>query len=69
MNFHNRRHVIAAFAAFALGLSAVGALAQAPSADKPERVVLPLSAGSTADAVARAMSTPLSKALGRRQPA
>jgi tripartite-type tricarboxylate transporter receptor subunit TctC len=39
-------------------------LAQLPSADKPVRMIVPLTPGSTVDAVARAMGNQLSRAMG-----
>ncbi len=46
-----------------LGLALSASLVQA-QADKPIRVVVPLSAGSTVDAVARAMSNQMAKVMG-----
>ncbi|MDZ5455884.1 Bug family tripartite tricarboxylate transporter substrate binding protein [Azohydromonas lata] len=46
-----------------LGLALPASLVQAQS-DKPIRVVVPLSAGSTVDAVARAMSNQMAKVMG-----
>ena len=53
----------AAIAAIAIALTAAGGFARA-QADKPIRVVVPLSAGSTVDAVARAMSNQMAKVMG-----
>jgi len=53
----------AAIAFVGLGLGLPAALVQA-QADKPIRVVVPLSAGSTVDAVARAMSNQMAKVMG-----
>jgi tripartite-type tricarboxylate transporter receptor subunit TctC len=52
-----------AMAVLALGLASLAGLTQAQS-DKPIRVVVPLSAGSTVDAVARAMSNQMAKVMG-----
>jgi tripartite-type tricarboxylate transporter receptor subunit TctC len=56
-----RRQVLVAVA---VALSGVTGSASAQS-DKPLRVVVPLSAGSTVDAVARAMSNQMAKVMGR----
>jgi tripartite-type tricarboxylate transporter receptor subunit TctC len=56
-----RRGAIA-FASVALALTA--SLAQAQQADKPIRVIVPLTPGSTVDAVARAMSNQMAKVMG-----
>jgi tripartite-type tricarboxylate transporter receptor subunit TctC len=56
-----RRAVV--IAAVALALPSLSVLAQLT--DKPLRIVLPLSAGSTVDAVARTMSNALAKASGQ----
>ena len=56
-----RRAVV--IAAVALALPSFSVLAQLT--DKPLRIVLPLSAGSTVDAVARTMSNALAKASGQ----
>jgi len=60
--FRNRRLMIAT-AAVAFALPALPALAQL--GEKPIRVIVPLTAGSTVDAVARAMGNQLSKNLGQ----
>ena len=52
-----------ALALACLGLALPASLVQAQS-DKPIRVVVPLSAGSTVDAVARAMSNQMAKVTG-----
>lgn len=52
-----------ALALACLGLALPVSLVQAQS-DKPIRVVVPLSAGSTVDAVARAMSNQMAKVMG-----
>ena len=52
-----------ALALASLALTLPAAWAQAPS-DKPIRLVVPLSAGSTVDAVARAMSPQMARAMG-----
>lgn len=59
--FNNRRRTFACIAA-ALILPVVAGLAHA--AEKPIRIILPLSTGSTVDAVARTMSGPLAKTSG-----
>ncbi|WP_119157168.1 Bug family tripartite tricarboxylate transporter substrate binding protein [Caldimonas tepidiphila] len=58
----NRRRVAGILAA-ALSVSALPVLAQ--GSDKPLKIIVPLSAGSTVDAVARAMSNPLAKTAGQ----
>ncbi|WP_394681096.1 Bug family tripartite tricarboxylate transporter substrate binding protein [uncultured Comamonas sp.] len=65
----NRRTALAMALASLAGLTsgALPALAQTKAAghDKALRVILPLSAGSGADGAIRAISTPISKALGQ----
>lgn len=63
-NLFNRRtfHVLLTSAALA---STQGAYAQSPAHDKPLKVILPLSAGSTVDAIARGMNAALTRALDR----
>ncbi|MFD0667205.1 tripartite tricarboxylate transporter substrate binding protein [Ramlibacter sp. MAHUQ-53] len=56
----HRRHLLAAAL---LALAAPLALAQ-PQADRPLRLVVPLTTGSTVDAIARTISAPLAKATG-----
>jgi tripartite-type tricarboxylate transporter receptor subunit TctC len=58
-----RRATLAAVAAFAIGLPFASAFAQDMS-DKPIRLILPNSAGSSVDALARTLAAPLGKALG-----
>lgn len=53
-----------AIACAALALSISAALVQAQPADKPIRVIVPLTPGSTVDAIARAMSNQLAKVTG-----
>lgn len=53
----------AALVALASALAVASGIARA-QADKPIRVVVPLSAGSTVDAVARAMSNQMAKVMG-----
>lgn len=62
----NRRTALA-MALASLASGALPALAQTKAAghDKALRVILPLSAGSGADGAIRAISTPISKALGQ----
>jgi tripartite-type tricarboxylate transporter receptor subunit TctC len=65
---HNRRHFMGATAALAaaaaIGLPAFGVHAQAwPS--KPLRIVVPYPPGGSSDIIARAISQPLSQALGQ----
>jgi tripartite-type tricarboxylate transporter receptor subunit TctC len=62
-NQGHRRATLAALAALTLGFPFASALAQDTS-DKPIRMILPNSAGSSVDALARALATPLGKALG-----
>lgn len=58
----SRRFVLAAACLAAI---APAAQAQAPASDKPVRLIVPLTTGSTVDTLARALSTPLAKALGQ----
>ncbi|SDC32706.1 Tripartite-type tricarboxylate transporter, receptor component TctC [Variovorax sp. CF079] len=55
------RRIAASLASAAL---ATAALAQAPASEKPIRMVVPLAAGSTVDAVARAIGPSFGKAAG-----
>jgi tripartite-type tricarboxylate transporter receptor subunit TctC len=64
MHAFTRRRVVAALSLGALAAACGSSVAQAASG-KAERVILPLSAGSTADAVARALSNAMSKTMGR----
>ena len=61
--FTRRGALALALALACLGLALPASLVQAQS-DKPIRVVVPLSAGSTVDAVARAMSNQMAKVMG-----
>lgn len=56
------RRILAAVAATSLALSSVPAAAQGSG---PIRMIVPNAAGSSADALARVLGTPLSKSLGR----
>lgn len=58
----SRRH---ALRALALALSASAGVAPAGAAEKPLKIVVPVDAGSTPDAVARALVAPLAKAAGQ----
>ena len=60
----SRRSVAAWAAAFSLAGAPFAALAQAVPSDKPLRMVVPLAAGSTVDAVARALGPGLGRATG-----
>ncbi|MDB5817092.1 MAG: hypothetical protein JWQ11_732, partial [Rhizobacter sp.] len=64
MHDPTRRRFVAAMSLAALSAGSSTVFAQAASG-KAERVILPLSAGSTADAVARALSNAMSKTMGR----
>ena len=60
------RRLVLAAACWAAIAPAAQAQAPAPAAsDKPVRVIVPLTTGSTVDTLARALSTPLAKALGQ----
>ena len=59
---NTRRQALLSLAGLALSGSPVLALAQS---DKPVRFILPVSAGSGVDAITRASSNQLGKALGR----
>jgi len=58
-----RRLLACALAGTAAGLPGAAVLAQGGEG-RPVRIILPLSTGSTVDVVARAMTNPLSQALG-----
>lgn len=60
----SRRSVAALAAAFLLAGAPLAALAQPVPSDKPLRMVVPLAAGSTVDAVARALGPGLGRATG-----
>jgi tripartite-type tricarboxylate transporter receptor subunit TctC len=60
-----RRTALAALAATAAGLAAPGAAWAQAASDRPLRLVLPVSAGSGVDGLARAFGPALGKALGR----
>ncbi|OUL99800.1 Bug family tripartite tricarboxylate transporter substrate binding protein [Variovorax sp. JS1663] len=59
-----RRRAIACLASAALLASPLGTLAQSAPSDKPIRLVVPLAAGSTVDAVARAIAPGFGRATG-----
>ncbi|WP_440108197.1 tripartite tricarboxylate transporter substrate binding protein [Acidovorax sp. BL-A-41-H1] len=61
----HRRTVLATLAATAAGLAAPGAAWAQAASDRPLRLVLPVSAGSGVDGLARAFGPGLGKALGR----
>ncbi|PIF77923.1 tripartite-type tricarboxylate transporter receptor subunit TctC [Variovorax sp. 54] len=61
--FPMNRRAMLGFGASAAALAALPALAQ--GSDKPVRFILPISAGSGVDAIARAASVALGKALGQ----
>ena len=60
-----RRLVLAAACWAAITPTAQAQVPAPASSDKPVRVIVPLTTGSTVDTLARALSTPLAKALGQ----
>lgn len=64
MNPFLSRRTMLGFGASAVAAAALPAVAQ-PASDRPVRMVLPISAGSGVDAIARAASPALGKALGQ----
>jgi tripartite-type tricarboxylate transporter receptor subunit TctC len=64
MNPFLTRRTMLGFGASAMAAAALPAFAQ-PASDRPVRMVLPISAGSGVDAIARASSAALGKALGQ----
>jgi len=58
-----KRRALAAMAT-AFTLAPIGAWAQALGGDKPLRMIVPLAAGSTVDAVARAVAPALGRGTG-----
>ncbi|MGF6529191.1 Bug family tripartite tricarboxylate transporter substrate binding protein [Variovorax sp. PvP013] len=64
MNPSNIRRALSSLIGAALLAASVGATAQSAAADKPIRMIVPLAAGSTVDAVARALAPGFGRATG-----
>ncbi|RZL66303.1 MAG: tripartite tricarboxylate transporter substrate binding protein [Variovorax sp.] len=64
MNFQLTRRMFATTATAALLATSLGAAAQPAASDKPIRMIVPLAAGSTVDAVARALGPGFGRATG-----
>ncbi len=64
MNFHITRRALAGAALLALLAVPLGAAAQPAASDRPIRMIVPLAAGSTVDAVARTLGPGFGRATG-----
>jgi tripartite-type tricarboxylate transporter receptor subunit TctC len=64
LNPSNIRRALSSLIGAALLAASVGATAQSAAADKPIRMIVPLAAGSTVDAVARALAPGFGRATG-----